>query len=60
MAEYTKTKNIPYRLDPQEHKKLKLFCVEHGIPMQQFLDKAVNEYMKKWSCHSGNQDKQAM
>lgn len=44
-----KPKNIPYRLDESEHKKLKLFCVEHGIPMQQFLEKAVQEYMKKWA-----------
>lgn len=45
----SKPKNIPYRMDEQEHKRLKLFCVEHGIPMQQFLDKAVQEYMKKWA-----------
>ncbi|WP_236342430.1 hypothetical protein [Paenibacillus plantiphilus] len=44
-----KQKNIPYRLDEQNHKKLKLFCVEHGIPMQQFLERAVEEYMKKWA-----------
>lgn len=44
-----KLKNVPYRLDPEEHLKLKLFCVQHGIPMQQFLDKAVQEYLKKWA-----------
>ncbi len=44
-----KPKNIPYRLDEKEHKDLKLFCVQHGIPMQKFLEKAVQEYMKKWA-----------
>jgi len=44
-----KTKNVPYRLHPVDHKKLKLFCVEHGIPMQQLLEKAVQEYLKKWA-----------
>lgn len=45
----SKPKNIPYRLDEQEHKKLKLFCVEHGIPMQELVDRAVQEYLKKWA-----------
>lgn len=49
MESTKKLKNVPYRLDEHEHKKLKLFCVEKGIPMQQFLDKAVQEYMKKWA-----------
>ena len=46
--ENEKIKAIPFRLDTAEHKKLKLFCVEKGIPMQQFIEKAVDEYMKKW------------
>lgn len=49
MNDTKKLKNIPYRLDPNEHKRLKLFCVERGIPMQQLLDKAVQEYLEKWA-----------
>lgn len=44
-----KTVMVPYRLDPADHKELKLFCVEKGIPMQQFIQKAVEEYRKKWA-----------
>jgi hypothetical protein len=46
--EKDKVKAIPFRMDVLEHKKLKLFCVEKGIPMQQLLEKAVGEYLKKW------------
>lgn len=41
-------KAIPYRMHPAEHKQLKLFCVEKGISMQEFIDKAVQEHKKKW------------
>lgn len=44
----SKPKNIPYRMDEQEHKRLKLFCVEKGISMQEFMDRAVREYKQKW------------
>lgn len=47
--EKQKTIMIPYRLEPNEHKDLKLFCVGKGIPMQQFIQKAVEEYRKKWA-----------
>lgn len=43
-----KPKNIPYRLEENDHKSLKIFCVEHGISMQEFMDRAVQEYRKKW------------
>lgn len=43
-----KDKSIPYRLASTDHKALKLFCVEKGVSMQELLDKAVNEYLKKW------------
>lgn len=45
----SKPKNIPYRLDEGKHKQLKMFCVEHGISMQQFLERAMEEHMKKWA-----------
>lgn len=45
-----KLKAIPYRLDKSEHIKLKLFCVEKGVSMQQFMDKAIQEYLKKWGA----------
>jgi predicted HicB family RNase H-like nuclease len=44
-----KIKAIPYRLDKQDHTNLKLFCVAKGISMQEFMDKAIQEYMKKWA-----------
>lgn len=43
-----KVKAIPFRLDASEHKNLKLFCVEKGLSMQSLLEKAVEEYRKKW------------
>lgn len=44
-----KVKTIPYRLDKQEHTNLKMFCVQKGISMQEFMDKAIQEYKKKWA-----------
>lgn len=43
-----KSKMVPYRLDKPDHIKLKLFCVAKGVSMQEFVDKAVQEYLKKW------------
>lgn len=43
-----KTKGLLVRLDDQEHKQLKIFCVEHGVSMQDFITKAVREYQQKW------------
>jgi predicted HicB family RNase H-like nuclease len=42
-----KTKNFPLRLDELEHKELKLFCVEHGISMQDFVIKAIRKELEK-------------
>ena len=44
-----KVKSLPVRLDESEHLELKLFCVKHGISMQEFIIKAVHEYKKKWA-----------
>ena len=44
-----KPKNIPYRMDVEEHRDLKIFCASHGIPMQEFITRAVEEYKKKWA-----------
>lgn len=44
-----KMKNVPYRLEEHDHRKLKVFCAQHGIPMQRLLDRAVEEYLKKWA-----------
>lgn len=44
-----KTKNFPLRLDEQEHKDLKMFCVEHGISMQEFVVNAIREKKQKWA-----------
>lgn len=48
--EMSKLKNIPYRLDPVDHKNLKVFCAQHGISMQKLLENAVKEYLKKWAA----------
>ena len=45
-----KDKAIPYRLHNTDHKALKMFCVEKGVSMQELLEKAVSEYMKKWGA----------
>lgn len=44
-----KTKNFPLRLDEPEHKELKLFCVQHGISMQEFVMNAIREKKQKWA-----------
>lgn len=44
-----KTKNFPLRLDEQEHKDLKLFCVQQGISMQEFCLNAVRKEKQKWA-----------
>lgn len=36
------------RMDEGRHKDLKVFCVSHGVSMQEFIQKAVDEYRKKW------------
>jgi predicted HicB family RNase H-like nuclease len=40
-------KNVPFRLDELEHRKLKVYCAEKGIAMQQLMEQALDEYMKK-------------
>jgi len=45
----TKIKNLPYRMDPENHRRLKVFCAQHGISMQSLMDKAVEEYLRKWA-----------
>ncbi len=42
-----KTKNFPLRLDEIEHKVLKMFCVQHGISMQEFVMKAIRKELNK-------------
>ena len=44
-----KIKSIPIRFDEVEHKELKVFCVEHGISMQEFVINAVREKKQKWA-----------
>lgn len=44
-----KAKNFPLRLDEQEHKELKLFCVQHGVSMQEFVINAIREKKQKWA-----------
>ncbi|CAM4099882.1 hypothetical protein L1N85_10820 [Paenibacillus alkaliterrae] len=44
-----KPKALPVRFDENEHKRLKVFCAEHGISMQEFIMRAVEEYKKKWA-----------
>lgn len=44
-----KYKNLPYRMDENDHRNLKVLCAEKGITMQQFIDRAVNEFKKKWT-----------
>ena len=45
-----KPKNIPYRLNEQEHRELKMFCALHGFSMQDFVFRAVEEFKKKWGA----------
>lgn len=42
-----KLKNFPVRMDEDEHKDLKIFCVAHGISMQEFVTEAIREKRKK-------------
>lgn len=44
-----KPKSFQLRFDEAEHKRLKVFCAEHGMSMQEFITKAVDEYRKKWA-----------
>lgn len=44
-----KTKGFQLRLDEDEHKKMKVFCAEHGMSMQEFVSKAIHEYKQKWA-----------
>ena len=44
-----KRKSFQYRLEEVEHRELKIFCAQHGFTMQDFVDKAIAEYMKKWA-----------
>jgi len=37
---------VAFRLHPDLHKKLKLFCMQEGIKMQDFLSKTVEQAMK--------------
>jgi predicted HicB family RNase H-like nuclease len=46
-VERMKTKNFPLRLDEYEHKQLKLFCVQHGVSMQEFVIKAIRKELEK-------------
>jgi predicted HicB family RNase H-like nuclease len=38
-----KVKSFPLRLSEEMHKELKLYCVEKGISMQDFIMKAIEE-----------------
>lgn len=38
-----KIKSFPLRLSEDLHKELKLYCVEKGISMQDFILKAIEE-----------------
>jgi predicted HicB family RNase H-like nuclease len=38
-----KVKSFPLRLSEELHKELKLYCVEKGISMQEFILKAIEE-----------------
>jgi len=38
-----KIKSFPLRLPEELHKELKLYCVEKGISMQEFIMKAIEE-----------------
>lgn len=44
-----KIKSLPVRFDENDHKRLKVFCAEHGMTMQEFISKAIEEYRKKWA-----------
>lgn len=42
-----KVKSFPLRLPEEFHKELKIYCVEKGISMQDFIIKAVEEKAEK-------------
>jgi predicted HicB family RNase H-like nuclease len=42
-----KVKSFPLRLSEDLHKELKLYCVEKGISMQDFILRAVEEKAHK-------------
>jgi hypothetical protein len=48
MIEMEKEKGINYRMNAADHKELKMICVQKGVSMQEFIDRAVQEYRKKW------------
>lgn len=37
---------VAFRLHPDLHRKIKLFCLEKSIKMQDFLSKTIEEAMK--------------
>lgn len=41
-------KSFQLRMDDAERRELKAFCAQHGVSMQEFVAKAVEEYRKKW------------
>lgn len=43
-----KAKQLMHRVSENEHRELKAFCAAHGITIQEFMTKAVDEYRKKW------------
>lgn len=42
-----KIKSFPLRLSEDMHKELKLYCVEKGISMQDFIMRAIEEKAKE-------------
>lgn len=42
-------KKFLLRLDESEHKELKVFCVEKGVSMQDFMLQAIREKKQKWA-----------
>lgn len=42
-----KVKSFPIRLSEDLHKELKLYCVEKGISMQEFILRAIEEQANK-------------
>jgi len=48
LVEMDKEKGINYRMSAADHKELKMICVDKGVSMQEFIDRVVQEYRKKW------------
>lgn len=44
-----KTKQVLHRVSESEHRELKAFCAVHGVTLQDFITKAIEEYKKKWA-----------